>query len=359
MDPELLKMKRVVDELEKIRGRHTELVTFYIPAGSDFNKAAGLIAQEQALTRNVKNKTVRKNVLSALERISQELKLYGKLPENGLAIFCGNTSQEEGKEDIKLWMVVPPEPIRVKLYWCGQTFKTEPLKEVVREKDNYMIVCLDKSEATIALVSGKNITIKNHIDSLVPGKTRAGGQSSVRFSRVRDNLLLLHLQKTAALVRNVAEGLELKGIIISGPGPIKEKFLNEEHLPNDLAKQVIGVVDTAYTDMQGIRETLERGKDLIQQAEITRELNILKEFFVKLSKGKGEVVYGEHDTIEALRDGSVDVVLVSDDFDNFGVVEDLCSETGARCELISNSTPEGVQFKNIGGVGGILRYASA
>ena len=225
MDPEHLKLKRIVDELDKIRGRHTELVSFYIPSGSDFVKAAGLIAQEQALTRNVKNKTVRKNVLSALDRIGQELKLYGnKLPENGLALFAGNTSQEEGREDIKLWTIVPPEPIKVKLYWCGQTFKTEPLKAIASEKDTYVIVCLDKSEATIAIIAGKNIIIKEHFDSLVPGKTRAGGQSSVRFSRVRDNLLTLHLQKAAEHLRNTIEGMEIKGLIISGPGPIKEKF---------------------------------------------------------------------------------------------------------------------------------------
>jgi peptide chain release factor subunit 1 len=357
MDPEHLKLKRIVDELEKIRGRHTELVSFYIPAGSDFNKASGLISQEQALTRNVKNKTVRKNVISALDRISQELKLYSnKLPENGLAIFAGNISQEEGRDDIKLWMISPPEPVKIKLYWCGQTFKTEPLKDLAKEKENYIIVCLDKSEATIALIAGKSIVIKEHIDSLVPGKTRAGGQSSVRFSRVRDNLLTLHFQKVAEHLRNVIGDMELKGIILSGPGPMKEKFYSEGYLPNDQLKKVIGLVDTAYTEMQGIRETLERGKDLIQQAEITRELNLLKEFFVRLSRGRGEVVYGIDDTVQALKDGKIQTLLISEDSLDFSKIEELCEETGSKCELISQATPEGVQFKNIGGVGGILRY---
>lgn len=357
MDPEHLKLKRIVDELDKIRGRHTELVSFYIPAGSDFAKASNLIGQEQALTRNVKNKTVRKNVLSALDRISQELKGYGnRLPANGLAIFAGNISQEEGREDIKLWMISPPEPVKIKLYWCGQTFKTDPIKDIAREKEVYIIVCLDKSEATIAVIAGKSITIKEHFDSLVPGKTRAGGQSSVRFSRVRDNLLTLHFQKVAEHLRNVIGDMEIKGIILSGPGPMKEKFYNEGYLPNDTMKKVIGLVDTAYAEMQGIRETLERGKDLIQQAEITRELNLLKEFFVGLSKGRGSVVYGEEDTLQALKDGSVEVILISEDLPDMGKIEDLCEEKGTRCELISTSTPEGVQFKNIGGVGGILRY---
>jgi len=356
MDPELLKMKKVIDELERMRGRHTELVSYYIPAGSDFNKASDLISQEQALTRNVKNKTVRKNVLYALERVSQELKLIPKLPENGIAFFCGNVSQEEGKADIKIWTIVPPDPIQVKLYWCGQTFKTDPLKELVREKDNYLIVCLDKSQSTVALVSGKNITIKENLDSLVPGKTRAGGQSSVRFSRVRENLLMSHLQHTAAATVTVAKDYSLKGIIISGPGPIKEKFLNEGYLPNDLQKQVLGVVDTSYTDIQGIRETLERGRELIEEAEITREIDLLKDFFVRLSRAKGEVVYGEDDVSGAIEAGKADIVLMSEDFSEMGKIEELCEQAGTRLELISMATPEGAQFKSIGGVGAILRY---
>ena len=137
---------------------------------------------------------------------------------------------------------------------------------------------------------------------------------------------------------------------------MKDKFYNEGYLPNDTMKKVIGLVDTAYTEMQGIRETLERGKDLIQQAEITRELNLLKEFFVRLSRGRGEVVYGIDDTVEALKEGKVEIILISEDSPDFSKIEELCEERGTKCELISQATPEGVQFKNIGAVGGILRY---
>ena len=127
MELDKIKLRRLLRELSQMKGKHTELISYYIPAGSDLNKISELITQEQALTRNVKNKTVRKNVLSALEKIGQELKRYNKLPENGLAIFCGNVSEEEGKTDIKLWAVVPPEKIQVKLYWCDQKFELKPL----------------------------------------------------------------------------------------------------------------------------------------------------------------------------------------------------------------------------------------
>jgi len=356
METDKIKLSKLLRELEKIRGRHTELISYYIPAGSDLKNVSELINQEQALTRNVKNKTVRKNVLSALEKINQELKLYKNLPENGLVIFCGNVSKDEGKADIKLWTIIPPEKISIKLYWCDQKFELKPLKELIREKNSYGIICLDKSSADIAVISGKNVNILKHLNSIVPGKTRAGGQSSVRFYRVRENLLTAFLQKVAKTAEDLLKDFNIKGIIISGPGPIKENFYNEGYLSNDLKKKVIGVVDTSETEEPGIRETLERGRDLIKETEFIKEKDLLKDFFVRLSKGGGDVVYGEEDTIEVLSEGKAELILVSEDFKNLEKIEELCEQTNTKLEVISTSSQEGIEFKNIGGIGGILRY---
>jgi len=349
------KLRRLIKELEAIRGRHTELISLYIPGNYDFNKVVELISQEQALTRNVKSKTVRKNVLSALEKISQELKRYGKIPENGLVIFCGNIAEEEGKSNIKLWSIVPYKKINIKLYWCDQKFELEPLKDLIREKAVYGIICLDKSSADFAVISGKNIEILKHLDSLVPGKTRAGGQSSVRFYRVRENLLHEFLKKVSDTAKNLFDET-ITGLIISGPGPIKEKFYRENYLPTNLKKKFIGFVDTSYTEEQGIRETVERGKDLIKETEFVKEQDLLKNFFIKLSKSSEDVVYGEEDTVEAIMENRAKLVLVSEDFKNLDKIEQLCEEYGVELEYIATSSQEGVQFKSIGGIGAILKF---
>ena len=348
------KLRRLIKELEAIRGRHTELISLYIPGDHDFNKISELIEQEQALTRNVKSKTVRKNVLSALEKISQELKLYTKIPENGLVIFCGNVAKEEGKSEIRIWSIVPHKKINIKLYWCDQKFELGPLKELIREKASYGIICLDKSSADFAIISGKNIEILKHLESLVPGKTRAGGQSSVRFYRVRENLLHDFLKKVSETARSLF-GENIKGLIISGPGPIKEKFYRENYLPNDLKKKVLGLVDTSYTEEQGIRETIERGRYLIKETDFAKEQELLKKFFTKLGKSEN-VVYGMEDTIEAIKESRAEIVLVAEDIENLDKIEKLCEEHGAELEYISTNSQEAIQFRNIGGIGAILKF---
>ena len=87
MSDEQKKLKEIIEKLGKIRGRHTELVTVYIPAGYNLAKIADQIRQEQSTAQNIKSKSVRKNVMAALERILQHLKLYKQTPKNGLVLF--------------------------------------------------------------------------------------------------------------------------------------------------------------------------------------------------------------------------------------------------------------------------------
>src|SRR3989338_6114128 len=105
---EKFKLKKFVQELRAIRGRHTELVTVYIPSGYDLNKIIAHLAQEQGTASNIKDKTTRTNVIDSLERMIRHLRLFKQTPPNGLAIFSGNTASQEGKQNIKVWSLEPP-----------------------------------------------------------------------------------------------------------------------------------------------------------------------------------------------------------------------------------------------------------
>ncbi len=175
-DEQSYKLKKLLNELASLKGRHTELVSVYIPKDYPIHEIMNLIATEISLTQNVKSKAVRKNVIDALTKIQQHLKLYKKTPEHGLALFCGNVSEHEGGTDIKIWSVEPPEPVPIKLYWCDQKFELGPLMNMVAEKEIYGLVVMDLQECTIGLLKGKAIQVLRHMTSIVPGKTAKGGQ---------------------------------------------------------------------------------------------------------------------------------------------------------------------------------------
>jgi len=394
------KLKALIKKLSSIRGRHTELISIYVPKDSNLNIVSNQVTQEQGTAANIKSKTVRKNVTGALEKITQQLKLYKRTPPNGLAIFCGNTSEKEGESDLELWMIEPPEPLNQRLYRCDQQFVTDPLRHMVREKEVYILVVMDKSEADIGALKGKAIENLKHLDSLVPGKTKKGGWSQARYARVREGLLNDHMKKTGEITTSFVRDMpDLKGIIIGGPGPIKDMFHKGDFLPTDVKSKVIGVVDTSYTGDYGLKEMLTRGEDLLSEASVTKERKLLERFFSELSKDSGLAVYGQLETVKALEMGAVETLLISESLDwvqaklscpacknkiekavksekkhsvecpKCGTVmeveneedaleklEETADNVNSVVEIISTDTMEGNQLQEMGGIAGILRY---
>ena len=221
-------LKKLIRQLDKIKGRHTELVTVYIPAGANLNDIMTQLRNEESTAENIKSKQVRKNVTTSLDKIVRHLQLYKKTPENGLAVFCGNISEKEGSADIEIWAVEAPEPIKTKMYWCDQKFVLDPLKEMVEEKEIYGIICLDKSEADIALVKGKKIEPIVHFESIVPGKTRAGGQCFVKGTEIK---CLEDSSTTTKPIEEIKEGENIFCYDIknkkAATSSVKEKFKKE------------------------------------------------------------------------------------------------------------------------------------
>jgi len=170
------KLRKFISELEIIRGRHTELVSVYVPADYDLNKIINHLQQEQGTASNIKDAKTRNNVIDSLEKAIRHLRLFKRTPPNGLAIFAGNVAAQEGKVDLKIWSIEPPEPLRMRLYRCDQTFILDYLKEMLEVKEIYGLIVIDRREAALGLLKGTSITVLDELTSAVPGKTRAGGQ---------------------------------------------------------------------------------------------------------------------------------------------------------------------------------------
>ncbi|MEM5799453.1 MAG: peptide chain release factor aRF-1 [Candidatus Aenigmatarchaeota archaeon] len=390
-------MKKLLEELEDIKGRHTELISVYIPKGFNLQEVLNMLKQEYAVTQNVKSRTTRKNVLDSLEKITNHLRQFKETPPNGLVVFAGNVSQIEGQSNIRLWSIEPPEELTVKMYWCDQKFALEPLKEMVREKEIYGLIVMDSSGSDIGLLIGKKIVLEKHVDSLVPGKTTKGGWSQQRYARIREEAKMEHLKKTGEEASEIfGQYSDLKGIIIGGPGPLKEKFFEGEYLNYKMQKKVLGVVDTSYLGMQGLEEAVERGQELIKEAAVIKERQLLQRFFTHLQKEDGLAVYKIEDVVKAIEYGAVETLLISEAFNwvkfrlscqcgfkiekagrkgdafrcpNCGALfniqeqQDLAEvlgrkvkEIGGSVEIISKDSREGSSLKEIGGIGAILRY---
>ena len=185
-EAELNLFNKKLRKLRSFKGSGTELISLYIPYGSDRSAIMSQLINEKSQSSNIKDPNTRKNVQGALRRIINLLKQIDfNIPKNGLAIFCGNVSRQEGKSDIKLFTVVPIRRLETKLYWCDSEFNLAPLEEMIKPTEIYGLITIDKNEATIAILKGKSYEIVGRFRSNVAGKERAGGQSAKRFEHLR------------------------------------------------------------------------------------------------------------------------------------------------------------------------------
>jgi peptide chain release factor subunit 1 len=354
------KLRKLVRMLEKQRARHTELISVYIPAGYNMQGTIDQLSTEAGTARNIKSATTRKNVTGALEKMLQHLRQYKRTPVHGLALFAGNVAEREGQQDFQVWSVEPSENIQVKLYQCEQTFFLDPLIEQLEIKAVYGLLVMDRREANLALLKGKQIVPILNLDSMVPGKFKVGGQSAGRMARVIEGMAKDFYKKVGNFANEKFLAPEIKGIIVGGPGPTKEDFVNGDFLRTEIKKKVLGTKNIGYTGEFGLKELVDRSEDILEKEEISREVQLVQRFLTLLATRKALVVYGEEAVRKVADTRAVDILLISEDFpeDKAEELMDKVEEAGGQTYIISKDTREGQQLAGLsGGIAAILRYA--
>lgn len=354
-----LELVELLEKLEKYKGRHTELVTVYISAGYDVNAVQRQLEAEKSTAKNIKSSTTRKNVIDALEKLIRELKSFKKTPENGLALFSGNISRVEGQQDLQLWAVEPPSPVKSRLYRCDKEFVLDPLQEMLEVAEVFGLLVMDRKEATLGFLEGKRIETLQKMTSGVPSKVRAGGQSSQRFHRITEGLTKEFYKRVAdEMKKSFLNMPKLKGIIVGGPVPTKDEFLEGEYMMVPLREKVIGKIDIGDASESGFKELVEKSQDLLVNHERTLEKKDIEKFFQSLGENPGKTFLGEENSVRALGAGAVEVLYLSNKIPKplMKKLMEMAENTGAEIKIISTETPEGEQFYNMGGIGSILRF---
>ena len=316
---ELYRLRKTLSILASKEGSHTELITIYIPPGKQISDAVNLLREEYGTASNIKSNVTRKNVLDAIVKVQQRLKLFKDPGEKGIVIFAGALPQEgggPGTERMETYVIIPPEPIKIFLYRCDSRFHTEYLQEMLREKETYGILLIDASDATIATLQGKRMTIVRQMYSGVTGKTRAGGQSARRYERLRDMQLNEYFTRVGGHANETFLPIDtLKGIILAGPGPTKYDFEKGDYLNYQLKNKILDTVDTAYVEEQGVKEVVEKAPEIMRKVRYIEEKQIMQKFLYEVGHDTGMITYGEAEVRKALQSGAVRTLILSESLD--------------------------------------------
>ena len=397
--------RKVIEELKEYEGSGTQLVTIYIPEDKQVSSVVAHVTQEHSEASNIKSKQTRTNVQDALTSIKDRLRYYDTYPpDKGMVIFSGAIDAGGGQTDmVTRTLESPPQPVESFRYHCDSAFLTEPLEHMLEDAGLFGLIVLDRREANVGWLKGKRVEPVKSASSLVPGKQRKGGQSAQRFARLRLEAIDNFYQEVAGMADDlfVDKRHELDGILVGGPSPTKDEFLDGDYLHHELQDKVLGKFDVAYTDESGLKDLVDNASEALADQEIVEDKRQMDEFFEKLNTGE-EATYGFEQTRRNLIMGSVDRLLISEDLrsdvvvyecpngdEEYEVVDSRhstptheCSECGEDGELkeredaiehliniaeqrgtdtkfISTDFEKGEQLLDaFGGIAGILRYST-
>lgn len=407
----IYKIRKTLEELSKKSGRGTELITVYIPKGKQLHEIISSLQQEQGTADNIKSDLTRSHVVDSLGKVVQRLKLYKKTPEKGLVMFCGALPPEGGgplgSEVVTVWEIDPPKDLNQYLYRCDDHFHVDILKDMLKDDNLIGFLAIDAKDTGWGLLHGDKIEVLSQTGSGVAGKHRQGGQSAKRFQKLREMELTFYYNRIAATTREYFIDIyPIKGLIISGPGPTKEDFINGNYLEYRLQNMIINTIDASYSGAEGIREAFTKSSDILGDFRMVEEKKLVEDLFREIDTQTGKGAYGLQEIIEYLKNNVVKILIITDNTnlhrvegkckrcqhmqediverphvipkkteysnnpcpeckamevevneqDIVDYLETLAAKTGSQLEVISGSAEHGNMLASLGKAGAILRY---
>lgn len=362
MTQQTIEFQTKIEQIANYTGSGTELVSVYLPPDASLQAMQKRITGEHSEAQNIKSKSTRQNVQTALSTIKSTIQSYDSTPENGLVIFSGVIQTETGTTHQTFVFDDLPFPIDSQVYHCDDSFYTDPLEGLGIDESVYAIIVLDRNSAAIGRLTNTHIETLVTFDSLVPGKQKKGGQSQQRFERLRLEAIENHYQKIGRKVNEVFtdDRHNLAGVLIGGPEITRGEFIDGEYLHHELQEKILYRGSVSSVSEAGVEELANAASDAIESAEIAEQKEVCDEFFTKIRDELA--VYGVSETRKAIEYGSVDTLLISESYypqlpEDIVELKDLTEEYGGTVEIIPTSFSKGEQFNSgFGGVGAVLRY---
>ena len=385
----------------------TSMISLIIPPNEQISEIQTKLTEERGKAARIKSRANRQSVIAAIVSSSERLKLYSKIPTNGLVIYCGSVISEDGRSVKKLIKDFEPyRPINGSAYFCGEYFYVDPLRELLEDSQKYGFIVLDGSGVLFATLQGHTKIIIKEVKVDLPKKHNKGGQSAPRFGRLRVIKRHNYLHKVsdmAVRIFIIDNKPNVSGLILAGSGELKNELYKSDLFDPRLSKKVLKVVDVSYGSENGFNEAIRLSEEVLENVNYIQEKNLIAKFFNEINIDSPKIVFGVNDTMRMLEMSVVDLLIIWEDLDYARIVlvdadksehviylksEQLSEgsktfknlKSGIECQIlkieplnewlienyknlgfklqfITDKSPEGSQFiKGFGGCGAFLRY---
>lgn len=310
---EIWKMRKLIKNLESARGNGTSMISLIIPPKEQIARWSQKLTEEYGTASNIKSRVNRLSVLSAITSTQQKLKLYNKVPPNGLLIYCGTILTDEGKEKMVNIDLEPFKPINTSLYLCDNKFHVECLTELLESDMRFGFIVIDGNGALFGTLCGNTREVIHKITVDLPKKHGRGGQSALRFSRLRTEKRHNYVRKVAEIAVQVfisTDKVNVAGIVLAGSADFKSDLKNSDMFDQRLNAKVIKLVDVSYGGENGFNQAIDLCGEVLEGVKFIQEKKLIQKYFDEISMDTGKFCFGVDDTIKAMELGAVETLIV-------------------------------------------------
>ena len=311
-----LRLKMALEDLREMKGFGTELVSIIIPPERQVSDARQLLQNEHGQAANIKSKGTRKNVQGAIDSALSSLSKIKNAGENGIALFVGSIIVGNNRNRmINVLVENPPQPLLSFRYRCDSTFELTQLEDMLIDRKSYGLFVIDRSEAAFGIATGKRIHVQEHLVSNIMGKHRQGGQSAQRFERLIEEAAHKFFKRASEHACDYwLPNLEnLQAIIVGGPGATKDFVVKNDYFHHEIVKIIAKTTfDVGYSNESGIRELVGNAGQMMGEIELDAERKVMDVFLSELIKTHPKATYGEQMVKQALDQGAVQKLLISE-----------------------------------------------
>jgi len=253
-----------------------------------------------------------------------------------------------------------------------------PFVTLIEDYETLGLVILDNHRARIYVISSGRIEDKNKLAKDIMNKHKKGGMSQARFQRLRRGAIEHFMKEVSEDMVRLFSKDNVAKIVIAGPG--NAKILLMDFLPNELKSVILDYIDMDFDEADGY--LISRAEEAVLKDEketVSKNVGRLKEEILK----HGLAVYGLNEIIDAVKNGQIELLLVSKGYNLRGWIcekcqlfdsgiNDICpncsgkvSEIDVIEEIIdfAKRTETKIEFADdnpilneLGGVGGLLRF---
>jgi len=405
---EQFKVRRLIKMLQSARGNGTSAITLILNRNQDINLTNKMLTEEYGTASCIKSRVNRLSVLSAITSTQQRLKLYNRTPPNGLILFCGEVLSDDGKEKKLTVDFEPFKPINTSLYMCDNKFHVGPLGELMEDDDKFGFLIIDGNGSLYGTVCGSTREVLHKFSVDLPKKHGRGGQSALRFARLR-------LEKRHNYVRKVGELAvqffissarpNISGLFVAGSAEFKQQLTTDTDLFDMRLSAILipPLLDVSYGGETGFNQAIELASETLSNVKFIQEKKLVSKFLDEIAMDSGKYCFGIKETMQGLEAGAVETLIIWENFEMSRIVVNnphtdvnethiltaeerknpklyKCPDTnvdlkitedeqfldwivnnyknfGAKLEFITDKSQEGNQFcKGFGGIGGLMRY---